>query len=375
MDYSAYFDPIALTEGQEASYGSYVMNVMESQVAAECRLVILFVPEFRYTGDSILHRDASAIIDRLIGLFPHSYEPKIGLLGLLKLGESIDDTEMALSEICQDLMQVGALPLVIGGSRELTFACYRSFERNEQVVNITSIDAYLNIQRQETLGYIGRIIKEQPNFLFNYSNLGYQTYHIAPAELSLADELYFDVYRLGELRGNVVMSEPIIRSSEVLSVSMESIKASDFSSTFNPQPNGFYAEEVCQMMRYAGLGEKLKIVVISDSIQSLSQQDDLLIAEMIWCLVDGVYCRRSEIPSGKNESFLEYRVSIKNDEFQLVFYKSLSTDRWWMEVPVPPEYSNRYRKHHLIPCSYEDYKSATQDDLPDRWWKAYKKLL
>ena len=197
MDYSAYFDPIALTEGQEASYGSYVMNVMESQVAAECRLVILFVPEFRYTGDSILHRDASAIIDRLIGLFPHSYEPKIGLLGLLKLGESIDDTEMALSEICQDLMQVGALPLVIGGSRELTFACYRSFERNEQVVNITSIDAYLNIQRQETLGYIGRIIKEQPNFLFNYSNLGYQTYHIAPAELSLADELYFDVYRLG----------------------------------------------------------------------------------------------------------------------------------------------------------------------------------
>ena len=129
------------------------------------------------------------------------------------------------------------------------------------------------------------------------------------------------------------------------------------------------------MMRYAGLGEKLKIVVISDSIQSLSQQDDLLIAEMIWCLVDGVYCRRSEIPSGKNESFLKYRVSIKNDEFQLVFYKSLSTDRWWMEVPVPPEYSNRYRKHHLIPCSYEDYKSATQDDLPDRWWKAYKKLL
>ena len=46
-----------------------------------------------------------------------------------------------------------------------------------------------------------------------------------------------------------------------------------------------------------------------------------------------------------------------------------------MEVPVPPQYVNRYKKHHIIPCDYSDYEVAAADDLPERWWKTYKKML
>ena len=173
-------------------------------------------------------------------------------------------------------------------------------------------------------------------------------------------------------------SEPpsLSKSAEITSFSMDVIKASDFGASVEPQPNGIYAEEACQMLRYVGLAEKTKAVLITDiSGENAIRRDDLLIAQMIWCFIDGFYSRKTEIPGGKSEGFLKYRVPLRNDEFQLIFYKSIATDRWWMEVPVPPQYANKYRKHHLVACSYEDYLIATRDDLPERWWKAYKKML
>jgi hypothetical protein len=29
----------------------------------------------------------------------------------------------------------------------------------------------------------------------------------------------------------------------------------------------------------------------------------------------------------------------------------------------------------LIPCSYQDYLDAASQDVPERWWKASRKLV
>lgn len=376
MELEAYFDPIHLSAAHpKASLGNHIHEYKDSLDLKGYDLAILNVPEYRWQTSSEVETDPSSVLDQLAGLFPNGSEPKVLNLGSLKLGQSITDTESALSEIIYELMNHRVVPIVLGGSRELTYAIYQSFAKYEEVVNITACDCRLNIEVDGEEGYIGRIVKAQPNYLFNFSNLGFQTYLVDPGEIRLAEELYFDAFRLGTLRGDVYATEPIIRSSEVFSFSMESVKNADFQSTLSPQPNGFYAEEACQMMRYAGLGEKLKVLLLTDATVNTSASDALLLAEMIWCFMDGYYARKTEIPTGKNNAFLKYRVSLKDDEFNLVFYKSLKTDRWWMEVPVPPQYANKYRKHHLIPCAYEDYRLASQDDLPDRWWKAYKKML
>lgn len=374
MNYADYFDQNIELDGPSGSFYDHVTIATSINDLVGHKLAILFVSDYR-TDDGVMASGQLELLDEILRLFPHGYEPKIGLLGQLKPGQSGLDTEAALTDIVEDMIKHRVVPVVIGGTRELTRAAYKAFERQEQVVNIAAVDPYLNIESQGRAGYIGGIIKEQPNYLFNYSNLGYQTYLVEPKELELCDALYFDAYRLGELRGDVLATEPIIRSAELLNISMEAVRASDFKGGFEPQPNGFFAEEVCQIMRYAGLGEKLQAMMITDVNPALGLSDKALIGQMIWCLIDGLYARRSELPNAQNQSFLKYRVSIKDDEFQLVFYKSTKTDRWWMEVPVPPAYANRYRKHHLIPCSYEDYKLATEDDLPDRWWKAYKKML
>jgi formiminoglutamase len=377
MELNHYFSPfdISLDQVENASMG--LTHYTSSIDCREFDIAILWVPEYRYTDaeNRAGHTALESVIERFNQLHVHGYAPKILLLGSFNLGSSVADTEAGLAEVIDFLIQCKVMPIVLGGSRSLTYAAYKAFERQEQIVNVTAIDNYLNLDEGAREPYLGRIVKEQPNFLFNYSCIGYQTYYVSPAELELAEELYFDVYRLGEVRGEIYSVEPIIRSAEIASVSLDVIKQADFSSALEPQPNGLYAEEICQAMRYIGLSEKMKVTIISELGALANASDERLLAQMLWCVVDGHYSRKAELPGGKKEGFLKYRVPLRNDEFQLIFYKSLSTDRWWMEIPVPPQYANKYRKHHLVPCSYEDYQIATKDDLPERWWKAYKKML
>jgi len=378
MEIASYFDALTEFSSEKTSLSSDIIQYSDSIDLKEFDLAIMYVPENRWELQGI--SNVSEIFNQInlsIGnLYTHDCEPKILNLGIFKIGSEISDTEAGLSDVIQHLVRQRVIPIIIGGGRNLTYTAYKAFEKEEQIVNLTSVDNYLNLDESSANDYVGRIIKEQPNYLFNYSNVGFQTYFVSPEELELADELFFDAYRLGSVRGSVASIEPVVRNAEIVSCSLEVIKSSDFRSSANPQPNGMYAEEVCQIMKYAGLAEKNKVVLITDlNLSKVYSSDIMLIAEMVWCHIDGFYNRKSEIPTSNRDGFLKYRVPLRNDEFQLIFYKSFFTDRWWMEVPVPPQFANKYRKHHLIPCSYEDYLVATQDDLPERWWKAYKKML
>jgi arginase family enzyme len=376
MEFSHYFQDFALDDLIEGTLGECLTTYRDGLDLKAFDMAIIYVPEHRWTDSVETPYDLVPVLNELAALYVHEYQPKVLLLGSFHLGEEIGDTEAGLAEVIEELVLNKVIPIVIGGGRNLTYSLYKAFERQEQVVNITSVDNYLNLDESRIQNYVGRIIKSQPNYLFNYSNIGHQTYFVSPHELELADELYFDAFRLGMVRGDIYSVEPMLRSAEITAFSLDVIKASDFTSSSEPQPNGLYAEEACQVFRYIGLAEKTKAVLISElSGREPSRRDDLLLAQLLWCMIDGFYARRSELPGAKSDGFLKYRVPLRNDEFQLIFYKSLSTDRWWMEVPVPPQYANKYRKHHLVACSYEDYLIATKDDLPERWWKAYKKML
>jgi hypothetical protein len=58
-------------------------------------------------------------------------------------------------------------------------------------------------------------------------------------------------------------------------------------------------------------------------------------------------------------------------DHDIVFYKSLETDRWWFEVPVIRQTKTR---HVLISCSMNDYQKACNQEIPDRWLNAFQKL-
>jgi formiminoglutamase len=59
----------------------------------------------------------------------------------------------------------------------------------------------------------------------------------------------------------------------------------------------------------------------------------------------------------------------------VVFLRSKITGRWWIDLSFGRNDRKKYEKHHYVPCSKRDYELALQDDIPDRWWQFYQKLM
>lgn len=313
-------------------------------------------------------------------LFNHGYNLKIADLGNVQEGASVEDTYFAVSNVCEVLIKKGIIPILIGGSQDLTYANYRAYEKLEQTVNLVTVDPRFDIGLMDdtidAYTFLSKIILHQPNFLFNYSNIGYQTYFTDPKVLNLMSKLYFDVYRLGQVRSNIEEVEPIVRNADIVSMDVNSIRKSDAPGISFASPNGFLGEEACAIARYAGLSDKLTSFGVYDYSPDKDHdgQTAHLVAQMLWYFIDGYYNRKQDYPVGDKSEYTKYTVPIESKEHELVFYKSNKSDRWWMDVPYQAGQSKRYERHHLVPCSYGDYEFALTDELPDRWWQTYQKL-
>jgi formiminoglutamase len=317
----------------------------------------------------------------LYELFPGTFEPKIVDLGNIKAGFQVTDTYFALSAVVAEMLDNNILPIIIGGSQDLTYANYQAYQTLGLIINIVSIDSMFDLGSSEnevtSRSFLSNIILHQPNFLFNYANLGYQTYFVDQEALKLMKNLMFDTHRLGMLRENLEEAEPVVRNADLMTVDVSSIRYSDAPGNANGTPNGFYAEEICQIIRYAGLSDKLTSIGFYETNpqhdrNGLTAQ---LVAQMIWYFVDGFYNRPHDFPFKNDEDYIRYRVTITDHKEELTFYKSKKTDRWWMEIPLQSEQRIKYQRHYLVPCSYQDYQTACTNDIPDRWWMVYQKLM
>jgi len=175
-------------------------------------------------------------------------------------------------------------------------------------------------------------------------------------------------------------AEPMIRNADILSIDISAIRASDAPGNFNAGPNGFYGEEVCRICRYAGISDKLSSIGFYEFNPEYDNKGQTahLIAQMIWYFIDGFMNRKDDFPEDNKEFMENYvRFIVKVDDFEdeLIFLKSKKTDRWWMQVTIKNNVHKKYKRHQFVPCSYNDYKAALNQEIPDRWWKVQQKLL
>jgi arginase family enzyme len=309
-----------------------------------------------------------------------NFKPVILDLGNLKNGESATDTYAAIAEIVATLIRHAITPFFIGGSQDLTYAQYLAYQKLEQTVNIVGVDPTFDLGTVDdeitSETYLGKIITHQPNHLFNFSNIGFQTYFVEQTQIELMQKMFFDVHRLGDVRARPEECEPVMRNADIVSFDMSSIRSADARAISKPTPNGFYAEEACKIMRYAGLSEKLSCVGIFElTDEEDGGQTTHLGAQMMWFFLEGYYSRKVEMPTANSSNYTLYNVPVQNSEQPIVFYKSNMTNKWWMDVPYSVSKKNRYERHHFVPCSYNDYLTSVNDEVPDRWWQAYQKLL
>ena len=310
----------------------------------------------------------------LYSLFPGNWDASIADLGNILAGNSIDDTYFALKKVVASLIKKKIIPIVIGGSQDLTYALYRSFDDLEQMVNLVSIDKKFDFGKESdavsATSYLTKIIIDEPNNLFNFSNIGFQTYYNSQEEIDLIEKLFFDAYRLGDISNNIAIAEPVFRDADIVSIDLTSVKSSD-SGNNNPfTPNGFNGKEICSLSRYAGISDKVSLLGIFNHCNT--KQESILIAQIIWYFIEGFHYRSNEYPFGTKENYLKYIVPT---EEELIFFKSNKTDRWWIEIPFVSNSNNKLRKSTLLPCSYDDYLGACNNEIPERWWKAQRKNI
>ena len=329
---------------------------------------------------SYAHTAPDHIRTFLYELYPGDVLPKVVDLGNIKAGNTIEDTYFAVQNVVEGLLERNLIPVILGGTQDITYANYKGYESREQTVNLLTLDPEFDLGDVEgelnSESYLGKIVLHQPNFLFNFSNIGYQRYFVDKSIIELMEGLYFDLHRLGEIRSDVKHAEPVIRNADIISIDMASVRNSDAPGAVKSSPHGFYGEEICQMTRYAGMSDKLSSIGIYnyDPKEDKNGQTAHLIAQMIWHFFEGFYARKKDFPLGKKDDYIKYRVNIKNLEHELVFFKSPKSDRWWIEVPYPPDKRLKFERHCMIPCRYEDYELSLKEELPDIWWKTYKKL-
>ncbi len=321
-----------------------------------------------------------AVREYLYKLYDTGFRGNIADLGNINAGHSTDDTFFALRSTVDHLIRKNIIPVIIGGSQDLTYAQFLGYKDLEQTINITAVDSTFDLGNPDeditSHSYLGKIILHQPNYLFNYSNIGYQTYLVDQNSLQMMNRLYFDAYRLGQVRDKIEEAEPVIRQSDMITFDISSIKHSDAPANPEASPNGFYSEEACQIMRYAGMNDKLSSIGIYELNPKFDESGKTahLAAQMIWCFFDGFYNRKNDFPSRTNPDYVRFHVVLQDDKYEINFYKSKKSDRWWMEIPYPPHKDLKFERHTLIPCSYKDYELAISNEIPDRWWQTYQKL-
>jgi len=307
-------------------------------------------------------------------LYPGNWNTSIVDLGTIEAGASVEDTYFVVKSLVAELIKKGIIPIVVGGSQDVTYPMYRAYDTLDQMVNVVSVDNRFDFSKEDKVAsdsYLSKIIVEEPNNLFNFSNIGYQTYFNSQEEIDLIEKLYFEAYRLGEVSNNLSIAEPVFRDADLVSVDMTSVQSS-YSGNFKTfNPNGFTGKEICALSRYAGISDKVTSFGIFNF--DPNENEVVLTSQMLWYFIEGFCFRSNEYPFGTKENYIKYIVPIDDEE--LVFYKSNKTERWWIEIPFLTNVNNKLKRNTLLPCTHEDYLAACEQEIPERWWKAQRRNI
>ena len=187
------------------------------------------------------------------------------------------------------------------------------------------------------------------------------------------ENLYFEAYRLGEVSSKIKLVEPVMRDADIASIDLKSIKAAELSSRQKFSPNGFDGKEICAISRYAGISNKVSSFAIFEYKSSNEDEvTEMLISQIIWYFIEGVNCRVQDSDFDSEEDYHKFTVIV--DEYELIFYKNKITSRWWIEI-FGEGSNTKLKQHTLLPCTEDDYKTAKNGIIPDRWFKAIKKNI
>lgn len=267
-----------------------------------------------------------------------------------------------------ELLSGKVLPIVISGNEDLARAQFLAYQEAKALVNMAVIDESFRSD-----GVYAPLFKPRHPQMFHFGLVGYQVHQTPPEVVDFLTKSHFDQVRLGKSRASIEETEPVLRDADLLTFHLGALKSCEAPGVANPSPSGYYAEEACQLCRYAGMSDKLTSFGLY-GFEPDADRDGLTAqtaAQMLWYLLEGLFNRKGDYPI-TTSGLTEYVVDFRKLNHQLTFWKSAKSGRWWMQVPVPTK--RKHDRHRLVPCSYQDYQSACREELPERLMMALERF-
>ena len=298
-------------------------------------------------------------------------------LGNMKQGMSFADTIAGLTDVLTTLISEDIFPVIIGGSSALVTAIDKSFTLLKNRYTLLSVDPRIDYSNNPdsfgSMNYLNKITGNSLSTFRHYINIGYQTYLNDQQVLNRFSRRHSEMVRIGDVRQAVYLMEPLFRDSDAAVFDISAVRQSDAPGTAVPSPNGFYGEEICLLARYAGISDRLKVFGLFDVNPDfdIRSQTSGLAAQILWFFLEGFSQKQYETPSlsDKNSGrFIKYHVRVTDLEEDLIFVKSILTERWWIELQDIND--NKI----YIACSHEDYLKANRNEVPDRWVRAAERI-
>ncbi|MFT4739705.1 MAG: formiminoglutamase [Marivirga sp.] len=385
MDLRLFFNPVSesiyenITK-QSSFYKSIKVYQESFPDYKEADIAIIGIACKHQAGEKGVAHGADALREKLYRLSKGSGAYKIVDLGNISETIDIDQTYGRVQEVCRACIEANTLPILIGGTHDMTYQQYQAYEEMDKLISIINIDAFLDMDDQNAeanSNFVQKVLMHQPNYLFNYSHLAYQSYLVNQQAISILERLHFEAHRIGALRHDLKEMEPVIRQADMMSFDLSSIKSADFPATDKAQPFGLTGEEACQLCWYAGINDKLSAVGFYEFNPELDDQSGKsanVFAVMMWYFIEGYYNRKGTTDFRSND-YAKYVVTIPEDEDEtIVFYKSLVSEKWWIEIPNKDN-NKTYKRNYIVPCSYSDYEQAMAGEIPERWVNMHAKLF
>lgn len=281
-----------------------------------------------------------------------------------------------LVPLLRELHAAKIIPVLVGGDASLFTAQYLAFAELNRQVSILYADRTVDLSPGEAAGRsLDAAVHRNDRRRFHLTHLGGQRHLIDPAVRDLFAARRYEAVGLGEARADVPALEPLARDADLLGLNAAVINHAEAPARAGFHPSGLALQEATQLAYYAGNSDKLSSFGLYGLDPTAGETQTELTAaayaQLIWYFVHGVSRRQGDFPVS-TKGLLEYVVAVGDDD-KLTFWRSRRSNRWWVQVP-DGQFAGEDR-HRLVPCSYEDYLTASHEQtLGDRLLMAFRRF-
>ena len=301
----------------------------------------------------------------LRGSFKNIY---VSDLGNIK-SKTVKDAYFALEEVIAYLISNRVIPIIIGGSNDFALPLFNGVKEFCKKVNLLTVDQTLDANDSDDFdhqNYLKKVLNDPD--LLSFSLIGYQSYLFDETYLKAFNSYPKNAIRLGQLRKQIHITEPLFRDADMVSIDMGAVRLADAPGVMNGSPNGLFGEELCQLARYAGFSDRISLFSLFETnpVCDLNNQTSKLAAQAIWHFIDGLDKRYKDYPVRGISTYKKFVVQQSDIDHEMVFYNNPQNNRWWLEIDAA--------KNVIVSCTIDDYHYARANKIPDVYHKWHKHL-